>query len=115
MAQALPTKTYSRLFTELKMPDLIEVQLKSFERLKAEGLADLFHEISPIESYNKGMRLYFPSRSPESDEWGLTYWFGDPKNTIEECMERDLTFASPLYVTVLLAGPDVPEPIKQEI
>src|SRR3989304_7102832 len=110
MAQALPTKTSSRLFTELKMPDLIEVQLSSFKRLKAEGLSDLFHEISPIESYNKGMRLYFPSRSPESEQWGLTYWFEEPKYSIEECIERDLTYASPMYVSVLLAGPDIPEP-----
>jgi DNA-directed RNA polymerase, beta subunit/140 kD subunit len=45
----------------------------------------------------------------------LKYWFGDPKHSIEECVERDLTYASPLYVSVLLAGPDVPEPIKQDI
>ena len=115
MAQALPTKTYSRLFTELKMPDLIEVQLSSFKRLKAEGLADLFHEISPIESYNKGMKLFFPSRSPEAKQWNLKFWFDDPKYSIEECIERDLTYASPMYISVLLAGADVPEPIKQDI
>ena len=115
MAQAAPTKSYSQISTKLELPDLIEVQLSSFERLKAEGLSDLFHEISPIESYNKGMRLYFPSRSPESEQWGLTYWFEDPKYSIEECIERDLTFASPMYVSVLLAGADVPEPIKQDI
>src|SRR3990170_8591268 len=113
MAQALPTKTYSRLSTQLKLPDLIEVQLSSFQRLKAEGLGDLFHEISPIESYNKGMKLFFPSRGPVSKEWELKYWFGDPKHSIEECVERDLTYASPLYVSVLLEGADVPEPIKQ--
>ena len=45
----------------------------------------------------------------------MKYWFGDPKHTIEECVERDLTYASPLYVSVLLAGADVPEPIKQDI
>ncbi len=115
MAQALPTKTYSRLSTQLKLPDLIEVQLSSFQRLKAEGLGDLFHEISPIESYNKGMKLYFPSRTPEAKQWKLKYWFDDPKYSIEECIERDLTYASPLYISVLLAGPDVPEPIKQDI
>ncbi|MDA1329449.1 MAG: DNA-directed RNA polymerase subunit beta [Chloroflexi bacterium] len=115
MVQVLPTKTYSRIATQLKLPDLIEVQLTSFERLKRDGLADLFHEISPIESYNKGMKLYFPSRSPESEQWGLTYWFEEPKYTIEECIERDLTYASPLYVSVLLAGSDIPEPIKQDI
>jgi DNA-directed RNA polymerase subunit beta len=112
---SLPRKSYARIPIEIKLPNLIEVQLDSFERLKKEGLGDLFHEVSPIESYNKGMKLYFPSRSPEAKQWGLKYWFGDPKHTIEECVERDLTYASPLYVSVLLAGPDVPEPIKQDI
>jgi len=115
MAQALPTKSYSRMFTELKLPDLIEVQLSSFERLKAVGLGDLFHEISPIESYNKGMKLFFPSRTPEAKQWNLKFWFDKPKYSIEECIERDLTYASPLYISVLLAGADVPEPIKQDI
>ena len=112
---SLPRKTYARIPIDIKLPNLIEVQLDSFERLKREGLGDLFHEVSPIESYNKGMKLYFPSRSPEAKQWGLKYWFGEPKHTIEECVERDLTYASPLYVSVLLAGPDVPEPIKQDI
>ena len=115
MATVLPSKSYARIDVKLPLPDLIEVQLDSFERLKKEGLADLFHELSPIESYNKGMKLYFPSNTPESQQWGLTYWFGEPKHNIEECVERDLTYASPLYVSVLLAGPDVPEPIKQDI
>jgi DNA-directed RNA polymerase subunit beta len=112
---SLPRKSYARIPVNIKLPNLIEVQLDSFERLKREGLGDLFHEVSPIESYNKGMKLYFPSRSPESKQWGLKYWFGEPKHNIEECVERDLTYASPLYVSVLLAGPDVPEPIKQDI
>lgn len=115
MASALPSKSYARIDVKLTLPDLIEVQLESFERLKREGLSDLFNELSPIESYNKGMKLYFPSNSQESREWGLTYWFGEPKHSIEECVERDLTYASPLYVSVLLAGADVPEPIKQDI
>jgi DNA-directed RNA polymerase subunit beta len=115
MASDFPSKSYARIQVTLPLPDLIEVQLESFERLKKDGLGDLFHELSPIESYNKGMKLYFPSRTPESDQWGLTYWFGEPKHTLDECVERDLTFASPLYVSVLLAGPDVPEPIKQDI
>lgn len=115
MLPALPRKNYARISVDLTLPDLIEVQLDSFERLKRDGLGDLFHEISPIESYNKGMKLYFPSRGPESQQWGLKYWFGDPKHNIEECVERDLTYSSPLYVSVLLAGPDVPEPMKQDI
>ncbi|MCX7608625.1 MAG: DNA-directed RNA polymerase subunit beta [Anaerolineales bacterium] len=115
MASKLPEKNYARIPVALDLPNLIEVQIDSFKRLKEEGLADLFHEISPIESYNKGMKLFFPSRSPESEQWGLRYWFGEPKHSIEECVERDLTYARPLYVSVLLAGPEVPEPIKQDI
>ena len=115
MASALPSKSYARIDVKLPLPDLIEVQLESFKRLKDDGLTDLFHELSPIESYNKGMKLYFPSRTPEAQQWGLAYWFGEPKHTVEECVERDLTYASPLYVSVLLIGPDIPEPIKQDI
>jgi DNA-directed RNA polymerase subunit beta len=115
MASALPTKSYARIPVIFDLPNLIEVQLDSFKRLKEEGLADLFNEISPIESYNKGMKLFFPSRTPEAQQWGLKCWFGEPKHTIDECVERDLTYASPLYVSVLLAGPEVPEPIKQDI
>jgi DNA-directed RNA polymerase subunit beta len=115
MANELPSKSYARIDVKLPLPDLIEVQIESFERLKREGLADLFNELSPIESYNKGMKLYFPSDTDEARQWNLTYWFGEPKHSIEECVERDLTYASPLYVSVLLAGADVPEPIKQDI
>src|SRR5512136_507654 len=115
MAFVAPTKSYARIPVIFNLPDLIEVQLDSFKRLKLEGLSDLFDEITPIESYNKGMKLFFPSRKEESQQWGLKYWFGEPKHSIEECVERDLTFASPLYVSVLLAGADVPEPIKQDI
>jgi len=115
MSPALRSKRYSRIYFAPELPNLIDIQLDSFERLKREGLDDLFHEISPIESYNKGMKLYFPSRGPESQQWGLKYWFGEPKHDIDECVERDLTYSTPLYVSVLLAGPDVPEPVKQDI
>ena len=115
MPSDFSVKSYARIPAIFNMPDLIEVQLDSFVRLKQDGLTDLFDEISPIESYNKGMKLYFPGRSPEAQQWGLRYWFGEPKHTMDECVERDLTYASPLYVSVLLAGPDVPEPIKQDI
>jgi DNA-directed RNA polymerase beta subunit len=72
MAQSLPRKTYARIAVSLDLPNLIEVQLDSFARLKREGLGDLFHEISPIESYNKGMKLFFPSRSQESQQGSPT-------------------------------------------
>ncbi len=108
-------KWYSRTRDAYALPTLIDVQLESFEWLMREGLAELFDEISPIESYNGGMKLFFPGKSREAREFKLKYWFEDPKHDIAECVERDLTFAAPLYVSVLLAGPEVSEPIKQDL
>ncbi|TET84382.1 MAG: DNA-directed RNA polymerase subunit beta, partial [Anaerolineales bacterium] len=108
-------KWYSRIPDTFPLPRLIEVQIDSFTWLQEKGLAELFDEISPIVSYNGRMKLYFPSSSPESKEFELRYWFEDPKHDIEECLERDLTYAAPFYISVLLAGSEVPEPIKQDI
>ena len=115
MNSVMPVKSYARIHSILEIPNLIKIQKDSFRRLKEENLANLFTEISPIESYTKGIKLYFPSKSPEVEGFDLKYWFEEPKNTIEECIERDLTYSSPLYVSVLLAGPEIPEPIKQDI
>jgi DNA-directed RNA polymerase subunit beta len=101
----LPRKNYARIPVQLDLPNLIEIQLDSFARLKKDGLGDLFHEVSPIESYNKGMKLFFPSRSPEAKQWGLKYWFGS-RSLDGGVRERDLTYTS-LYVSVLLPA-DVP-------
>ena len=115
MAFVPPVKNYARFKSILELPNLIEVQKDSFLRLKAEGLGDLFNEVSPIESYNKGIKLFFPSRAKEAQQWDLKYWFEPPKNTVEECLERDLTYSCSLYVSVLLAGSEISEPIKQDI
>jgi DNA-directed RNA polymerase subunit beta len=115
MASILAQKLYSRIPDIFSLPTLIDVQTESFEWLRGEGLRDLFDEISPIESYNGGMKLFFPGNTRESKEFGLKFWFEDPKHDIDECVERDLTYAAPLYVSVLLAGSEVPEPIKQDI
>ncbi len=115
MAYKTEKRVYSRIPKVFDLPNLIEVQLDSFSWLKEEGLSELFNEISPIVSYNGGMQLFFPGDTPESKEFDLMYWFEDAKHDIEECVERDLTYAAPLYVSVLLAGSEVPEPIKQDL
>lgn len=115
MTDLMPPKNYARIPVGLELPQLIQVQLDSFQRLKDEGLGSLFNEISPIESYGNDLRLYFPSDAPLSKEYDLRYWFEAPKNTIEECLERDLTYSRPLYVSVLLEGNDMSEKIKQDI
>ncbi|MFQ5409823.1 MAG: DNA-directed RNA polymerase subunit beta, partial [Anaerolineales bacterium] len=115
MATNLEQKSYARIPDTYGLPALIEVQLDSFKWFRNEGLAELFDEISPIESFNGGMQLYFPSNTPEAKEFKLKYWFEKPKYTQEECLDRDITYAAPLYTSVLLAGEEVPEPIVSEI
>ncbi|MCK5318092.1 MAG: DNA-directed RNA polymerase subunit beta, partial [Anaerolineales bacterium] len=115
MAATRDQKWYSRIPEVYSLPNLINVQLDSFKWLKNNGLSELFDEISPIISYNGGMKLFFPGNTSEAKEFKLKYWFEDPKHGISECVERDLTFAAPMYVSVLLAGSEVPEPIKQDI
>lgn len=115
MRDLMTPKNYARIPVGLDLPQLIQVQLDSFKRLQDDGLGALFNEISPIESYGGDLRLHFPSDSALSKEFDLKYWFDAPKNSIEECLERDLTYARPLYVSVLLEGNDIAEKIKQDL
>ena len=115
MTDLMLPKNYARIPVGLQLPDLIQVQLDSFKRLKNYGLGELFNEISPIVSYQNVLRLHFPSNTPLSREFGLRYWFETPKTSIEECLERDLTYSCPLYVSVLLEGSDLAEKVKQDI
>jgi DNA-directed RNA polymerase subunit beta len=86
------------------LPSLIEVQLESFHWFQEHGLAELFDEISPIESFNGNLKLYLPGTSREAQELGLKYWFEEPKYSEELCLERDMSFAAPLYVRVALVN-----------
>ena len=115
MTDLMPPKNYARIPVGLGLPQLIQVQLDSFQRLKDEGLGSLFNEISPIVSYGGELRLHFPSDTPLAKEFELKYWFEPPKNTVEECLERDLTYACPLYVSVLLEGSELGEKQKQDL
>jgi DNA-directed RNA polymerase subunit beta len=111
----LPTKSYARTTEPLELPTLIDVQLNSFEHFQEESLAELFDEISPIESFNGNLKLYFPSNRPEVEGFGLKYWFGEPKYSVEECVERDMSYAAPLYVKAMLYSTDQDQPIVQDI
>src|SRR5690606_29881012 len=111
----LEKKSYARTVDPLELPTLIDVQLDSFEWFIEEALAELFEEISPIESFNGNLRLYFPSKSPEVEGFGLKYWFEEPKYSVEECVERDMSYAAPLHVKVLLYSTELDQPIVQDI
>ncbi|MCL6511707.1 MAG: DNA-directed RNA polymerase subunit beta, partial [Anaerolineae bacterium] len=96
------TKSYARAANIQLLPKLIEVQIQSFKLFQDELLRELFEEISPIESFNGEMAIYFPGNYKQAKEYGLTYWFEEPKVSIEECVERDLTYGAPLYAKVAL-------------
>ncbi|MCC6616980.1 MAG: DNA-directed RNA polymerase subunit beta [Anaerolineae bacterium] len=104
MQQFVRVKNYARYPDVQELPSLIEVQLESFRWFIEEGLAELFDEISPIESYNGDLKLYFPGKSQTAQELGLRYWFEEPKYSEEICLERDLSYAAPLYIRVGLVN-----------
>ncbi len=104
MQRTLSVKNYTRIADVLPLPSLIEVQLQSFKWFQDEGLAELFDEISPIESFNGNLKLYLPGNSREAKELGLKYWFEEPKYSEELCLERDMSFAAPLYLRVALVN-----------
>ena len=84
---------YSRQKEVLEMPNLIEVQKDSYQWFLDEGLKEVFDDISPIEDYSGKLSLEFVDFKLCED---------DKKYTIEECVERDATYAAPLKVRVRL-------------
>ena len=111
----LGSKSYARITNSERLPRLIEVQLKSFRWFQEEGLAQLFDEISPIESFNGNLKLYYPGSKAREAQFDLNYRFGEPKYTEEECLDRDITYAAPLYVQVVLDNRETGEIVESEI
>jgi DNA-directed RNA polymerase subunit beta len=90
---------------KFEVPNLIELQLESFQWFIEKGLRDLFDEISPIKDFTgKVMELQF-----------LDYEFGTPKYSEEECRTKDLTFSRPLYVNVELLIKETGEIQRQRV
>ncbi|MBN1936459.1 MAG: DNA-directed RNA polymerase subunit beta [Anaerolineae bacterium] len=110
-------KSYARISDVQPMPNLIEVQLESFERFLEYGLLELFDEITPIQSFNKNLELHFPgTRNRElCEKFELGFRFGEPKYNVPECIERDITFSMPLYVKVLLYDRERDQAVVREI
>ena len=115
MSRTLAAKNYARIPDLHALPNLIEIQLNSFNWFIEEGLRELFDEVSPIESFNSSLQLYFPGDSPEAKQFGLTFWFDDPKFNQKECLERDLTFARGLYIKVALVNRETNEHVVNDI
>ncbi|MBI3954036.1 MAG: DNA-directed RNA polymerase subunit beta, partial [Chloroflexi bacterium] len=85
-------KSYARIADVLEVPNLLELQLKSYDWFRREGLRELFDEISPIADFTGSkMELRFGELE-----------FREPKYSEAECRERDMTFAAPLFVKAQL-------------
>ena len=85
-------KSYARLPQILDVPNLIKVQLESFRWFQEEGLKQLIDEVSPIQDFT-GTRLEISF---------IGYEFREPRNSEQECRQRDLTYSSPLYIKTRL-------------
>ena len=98
--------SYARQKEVLDMPNLIEIQKDSYQWFLDEGLKEVFNDISPIEDYNEQLSLEFVDFQLCEDE---------VKYSIEECKERDATYAAPLKVKVRLHNKETGEISEHEI
>ncbi len=98
--------SYSRQKEVLEMPNLIEVQKDSYQWFLDEGLKEVFDDISPIADYSGHLSLEFVD---------FTLCEKDVKYTIDECKERDATYAAPLKVRVRLHNKETDEINEHEI
>ncbi len=98
--------SFGKLADVLPMPNLIEMQLSSFKWFQAEGLQELFAEISPIQDFSGKMELEFSV--PPSP-------FGLPKYNEAECRERDITYSAPLNIRARLIIKETGEIIEKSI
>ena len=90
--------SFSRINEGLEMPDLIEVQKRSYQRFLETDLKEVLADASPITNYNGNLELTFTD-----------YSLGEPKNSVERCRERDMTYAAPLNIHVHLYDSETSE------
>lgn len=96
--------SFGKIEEILDMPNLIEIQQRSYQWFLDEGLREMFSDISPIQDFTGNLVLEF-----------IDYSLGEPKYPVEECKERDVTFAAPLKVKARLINKDTGEVKEQEV
>ncbi len=97
--------TFSRIDEVLDMPNLIEVQKNSYRHFLTDDLREVLADVSPITDYSDNLVLEFVDYSLDST----------PKNSVERCRERDLTYAAPLKVYVRLKNRETGEIKESEV
>ena len=98
--------SFSKIKEVGTMPNLIEVQLDSYQWFLDEGLQEVFDDINPIQDYTGNLNLEFVGYKLDKD---------NIKYTVEECKERDATYAAPLKVSVRLINKETGEVKEQEV
>ncbi|MBR3184441.1 MAG: DNA-directed RNA polymerase subunit beta, partial [Firmicutes bacterium] len=97
--------TFAKINEVCEMPNLIQIQTDSYKWFIEEGLREVFEDISPIKDYANNLVLEF-----------VDYSLSDkPKYPKEECKERDVTYAAPLKVRVMLINKETGEVKEQEV
>ncbi|MBI4328567.1 MAG: DNA-directed RNA polymerase subunit beta [Chloroflexi bacterium] len=133
---SLPEKNYAKIPQSLDLPNLVQVQLDSYEWLKGPGLKDLFQEVSPIQdSPREGLpgeilrhhslreilamvKAGEVSHDPMGGRFALSFLehsFGEAKSSEEECRAKDLTHAAPLFVKTQLLVKETGEVKEQSL
>ena len=95
---------YSKVSGELPLPNLVEIQTKSYEEFKQKGLDEVFKESFPIENYAKTLSIDY-----------VSIRFGEPKHPLWDCKDQDLTYSAPIYVTLRLNHKDTGEIQESEV
>ncbi|NSL52600.1 DNA-directed RNA polymerase subunit beta [Calidifontibacillus erzurumensis] len=97
-------RSYARISEVLELPNLIEIQLSSYKWFLDEGLREMFADISPIEDFTGNLSLEF-----------IDYSLGEPKYSIAEAKQRDVTYSAPLRVKVRLINKETGEVKEQDV
>jgi DNA-directed RNA polymerase subunit beta len=96
--------SFAKIDEVLPLPDLVGIQRVSFDWLLSEGLKEVLEEVSPIEDFTEQFQLYFGKHQ-----------FKEIKFTEEECRDRDITYAAPLFVEATFVNKATGEIKEQEV
>ena len=105
MGKGRVRKSFATIDEVVEMPDLIEVQKNSYERFLKEDLREVLNDVSPIYDFNGNLKLEFVDYSLDKT----------PKYSLEECRERDMTYATALKVLVRLTNNETGEVKESEV
>ena len=95
---------YSKISGKLPLPNLVEIQTKSYEEFKEKGLDEVFRESFPIVNYTNTLSIDY-----------VSIRFGEPKHTFLQCKAQDLTYSAPIYVMLRLTHHDSGEIQESEV